>query len=99
LVNAVSGAGARGVWQFMPETAKERGMEVNILLMNATIWKNQHKEPVAICYVPKKNLELGLAAASYNGMVNKQMDIQKESNYYDLLLPKRRPVTCFEFWR
>jgi soluble lytic murein transglycosylase-like protein len=28
LVNAVSGAGARGVWQFMPETAKE-GMEVN----------------------------------------------------------------------
>ena len=29
LVNVVSAAGARGVWQFMPETAKERGMEVN----------------------------------------------------------------------
>jgi membrane-bound lytic murein transglycosylase MltF len=28
LVNAVSPAGARG-WQFMPETARERGMEVN----------------------------------------------------------------------
>ena len=29
LVNAVSSAGARGVWQFMPETAKEKGMEVS----------------------------------------------------------------------
>ena len=29
LVNVVSPAGARGIWQFMPETAKERGMEVN----------------------------------------------------------------------
>src|SRR5574343_831106 len=29
LVNAVSSAGARGVWQFMPETSKENGMEVN----------------------------------------------------------------------
>ena len=29
LVNAVSSAGARGVWQFMPDTAKEKGMEVN----------------------------------------------------------------------
>ena len=28
LVNVVSPAGARGIWQFMPETAKERGMEV-----------------------------------------------------------------------
>jgi hypothetical protein len=25
------------VWQFMPETAKERGMEVNALLMSVTI--------------------------------------------------------------
>jgi hypothetical protein len=25
LVNAVSGAGARGVWQFMPETARKEG--------------------------------------------------------------------------
>ena len=31
LVNAVSPAGARGVWQFMPLTAKEKGMEVKLL--------------------------------------------------------------------
>src|SRR5690606_10944730 len=29
LMNAVSPAGARGVWQFMPDTAREKGMEVN----------------------------------------------------------------------
>ena len=28
LVNAVSSAKATGVWQFMPDTAKEKGMEV-----------------------------------------------------------------------
>jgi membrane-bound lytic murein transglycosylase B len=54
LVNAVSGAGARGVWQFMPETAKERGMEVNDIVDERYDLENQHKEPVAICYVPKE---------------------------------------------
>jgi len=29
LLNAVSPAGAKGVWQFMPETARQIGMEVN----------------------------------------------------------------------
>ena len=29
LTNAVSPSGAKGVWQFMPDTAKEKGMEVN----------------------------------------------------------------------
>src|SRR5690554_4211414 len=32
LENAVSPAGARGVWQFMPATAKEYGMEVNDII-------------------------------------------------------------------
>ena len=32
LVNATSPSGAKGVWQFMPDTAKEKGMEVNELV-------------------------------------------------------------------
>jgi hypothetical protein len=90
LVNAVSSAGARGVWQFMPETAKERGMEVNDIVDERY---NLEKSTQAACsYFLSAKAKFGswtLAAASYNGGmagVNRQMDIQKESNYYDLLL-------------
>lgn len=90
LVNAVSSAGARGVWQFMPETAKERGMEVNDIVDERY---NLEKSTQAACsYFLSAKAKFGtwtLAAASYNGGmagVNRQMVIQKESNYYDLLL-------------
>lgn len=90
LVNAVSPAGARGVWQFMPATAKERGMEVNDIVDERY---NLEKSTEAACkYLVDAKARLGswtLAAASYNGGisgVNKQIDFQKVSNYYDLLL-------------
>ena len=90
LVNAVSSAGARGVWQFMPETAKERGMEVNDFVDERY---HLEKATQAACnYFLSAKAKFGswtLAAASYNGGmggVNKQLDIQKESDYYDLLL-------------
>lgn len=90
LVNAVSPAGARGVWQFMPETAKERGMEVND---NVDERYDLVKSTEAACrYFLNAKAKFGswtLAAASYNGGmtgVNKQIDIQKVTNYYDLLL-------------
>ena len=90
LVNAVSSAGARGIWQFMPETAKERGMEVND---NVDQRYDLAKSTQAACsYLLNAKAKLGswtLAAASYNGGmagVNKQIVIQKVSNYYDLLL-------------
>ncbi|MFV8370172.1 lytic transglycosylase domain-containing protein [Flavobacterium sp. LB2R40] len=90
LVNVVSPAGARGIWQFMPETAKERGMEVG---ENVDQRYDLEKSTQAACsYFLSAKGKFGnwtLAAASYNGGmtgINKQIGIQKVSDYYDLLL-------------
>jgi hypothetical protein len=90
LVNAVSSAGARGVWQFMPETAKEKGMEVNDIVDERY---HLEKSTEAACrYLLSAKDKFGswtLAAASYNGGMNgitKKNDEQKVSNYYDLAL-------------
>ena len=90
LINATSPAGAKGVWQFMPETAKERGMEVT---ENVDERYHLEKSTQAACqYLIAAKNKLGswtLAAASYNGGmtgVTKQIEIQKVTNYYDLLL-------------
>ena len=90
LVNVVSPAGARGVWQFMPKTAEEAGLEVN-----SYVDERYHlqKSTMAACqYLLKSKEKFGswtLAAAAYNaGMagIQKQMVAQSEGNYYDLLL-------------
>ena len=90
LVNAVSPAGARGVWQFMPVTAKEKGMEVNDMVDERY---HLEKSTEAACqYLIEAKAKFGswtLAAASYNGGmtgVTKQIEMQQVSNYYDLLL-------------
>jgi len=90
LVNAVSPAGARGIWQFMPATAKEKGMEVNEMVDERY---HLEKSTEAACrYLLDAKARMGswtLAAASYNGGVSgvtKQIDFQKVTNYYDLLL-------------
>lgn len=90
LVNAVSSAGARGVWQFMPETAKEKGMEVNDIVDERY---HLEKSTEAACrYLLSAKDKFGswtLAAASYNGGMNgitKKIEEQKVSNYYDLAL-------------
>jgi len=90
LVNAVSPAGARGVWQFMPATAKERGMEVTDMVDERY---HLEKSTEAACkYLLDSKIRFGnwtLAAASYNGGisgVNKQIEMQKVTDYYDLLL-------------
>jgi hypothetical protein len=90
LVNVVSPAGAKGIWQFMPDTAKEIGLEVN-----ENIDERYHLEKAteaACAYFLKAKEKFGnwtLVAASYNAGgtgIKKQLDIQKVSNYYDLLL-------------
>jgi membrane-bound lytic murein transglycosylase D len=90
LVNAVSPAGARGVWQFMPETAKEKGLEVT-----DEVDERYHlvKSTQAAClYLKDAKEKFGswtLAAASYNGGVNgvqRQLEAQGVTSYYDVLL-------------
>ncbi|OIQ22231.1 MAG: murein transglycosylase [Flavobacterium sp. MedPE-SWcel] len=90
LVNAVSPAGARGVWQFMPKTGKQFGLEVNKLVDERY---HLEKSTEAACqYLLKAKEKFGswtLAAASYNaGLagVNRQLEFQGVDNYYDLLL-------------
>ena len=90
LVNVVSPAGARGVWQFMPQTAKEYGMEVNDIVDERY---HLEKSTQAACdYLKSAKNKFGnwtLAAASYNGGVagiNKQIERQGVTDYYDLLL-------------
>ncbi len=90
LVNAVSPAGARGVWQFMPATAKEKGLEVT-----NDVDERYHleKSTEAACkYLKEAKDKFGswtLAAAAYNGGMNgvqRQLDLQNVNSYYDVLL-------------
>ena len=90
LVNAVSPAGARGVWQIMPATAKENGLEVN-----DNVDERYHLEKsteVACKYLLQSKRNLGswtLAAAAYNAGnagISRRLREQDVNDYYDLLL-------------
>lgn len=90
LVNAVSPAGARGVWQFMPATAKEKGLEVTEYVDERY---DLEKSTQAACeYLLEAKRKFGnwtLAAASYNGGmngINKKLEEQQVESFYDLLL-------------
>lgn len=88
LVNATSSSGAKGVWQFMPDTAREKGMEVNEYVDERY---HLEKSTEAACkYLLDAKEKFGswtMAAASYNsGMtgLSKKVEEQKVSDYYDL---------------
>jgi membrane-bound lytic murein transglycosylase D len=86
----VSPAGAAGVWQFLEGAARDYNLEVN-----AEVDERYHieKSTVAACrYLKKAYARFGswtMAAAAYNagprGM-ERQVDRQKITSYYDLLL-------------
>ena len=91
LANVVSGSGARGFWQFMDNTAKEKGLEVT-----ETVDERYHleKATVAACkYFLAAKEKFGswtMVAASYNAGMNgiaQRLEEQKVGNYYDLALP------------
>ena len=90
LTNAVSPAGARGVWQIMPATGRENGLEVN-----KNVDERYHLEKateVACKYLLSSKEKLGswtLAAAAYNAGnagVSRRLKDQGVTSYYDLLL-------------
>ncbi|MEX0995609.1 MAG: lytic transglycosylase domain-containing protein [Flavobacteriaceae bacterium] len=90
LLNAVSPAGARGIWQIMPATAREYGLEVND---NVDERYHLEKATEAACkYLLASKERFGswtLAAAAYNAGnagINRRLDGQKVEDYYNLLL-------------
>ncbi len=88
--NLISPAGATGFWQIMPETGKEEGLEINSVVDER--YDVERSTQFACDYLKKSFERYGnwtLAAASYNGGragVDEQIKIQKQNNYYDLLL-------------
>ncbi len=88
--NVTSPKGAIGFWQFLKGTAKDYGLEVN-----SEIDERYHveKSTEAACkYLNKaykKYNNWTIVAASYNAGtrgIDRQIERQKETNYYDLLL-------------
>lgn len=90
LQNAVSPAGARGIWQIMPATAIEYGLEVN---ENVDERYDLVKSTEAACkYLLASKERFGswtLAAAAYNAGnagINRGLSGQQVEDYYNLLL-------------
>jgi len=90
LTQAVSSARAVGFWQILKNTGKELGLEVN-----SNVDERYHIEKAthAACkYLLRSKAKFGnwtLAAAAYNAGnngINRRLEEQKATNYYDLLL-------------
>lgn len=90
LDNVKSSAGASGFWQFLKGTGKEYGLEINDYVDER--YNLELATKVAAEYLIASKERFGswtAAAAAYNAGnagVNKQMERQDVSDYYDLLL-------------
>ncbi len=90
LIQIPSQKGAAGYWHFLPSTAKEYGLEVNINVDER--YNLELSTKVAAEYLKKAKSKFGtwtLAAAAYNAgsrRIHKRLEEQKTDNYYDLLL-------------
>lgn len=88
--NVVSPKGATGFWQIMSTTGREKGMEINSVVDER--YNLELSTEFACDYLKESYEKFGnwtLVAASYNGGkagVQEQINIQKQNNYYDLLL-------------
>ncbi len=88
--NVISPAGATGFWQIMKATGIEQGMEINSVVDER--YDVEKSTQFACDYFKKSYEKYGnwtLTAASYNSgraALDEQIKIQKQYNYYDLLL-------------
>lgn len=89
-LRAYSPAKAAGIWQFIPATAKEYGLEVNSEVDERY---DPEKATIAACqYFKKAYLKYGDWAsvmASYNGgmgRISKELDRQRCTSFFDLYL-------------
>ncbi|MBS1939352.1 MAG: lytic transglycosylase domain-containing protein [Bacteroidetes bacterium] len=92
LTNVTSPAGAVGFWQFMKETAMAESLEVNNEVDERY---NVARSTEAACkHLKEAYARYGswaMAAATFNlgrGNLERQIGRQKESNYFNLLLPE-----------
>lgn len=90
LSNAVSPAGAKGVWQFMKGTGKQYGLEIS-----SEVDERYHLEKstrAACTYLKSLKKRFGswtMAAAAYNvggNKLSKESSVQRSKSYYDLNL-------------
>ena len=85
-----SPAGASGIWHFMKATGMEYGLEINDYVDER--YNLEKATMVAAEYLKSAKNKFGswtMAAAAYNagvGGMNKQINRQGQTNYYDLLL-------------
>ena len=90
LSNVTSPAGAKGFWQFMPETAEEYGLRVDDEVDERMDIERSTK--AACDYLLKAYAKFGdwsLAVASYNmgmGGIQYEVNSQRSPNYNELLL-------------
>jgi len=94
--NVTSPAGAVGFWQFLPNTAKDYGLEVNTkldVIVEIDERYNLEKSTQAACKFLQDSYNVykswTMAAASFNMGCNgltKQVQRQYSKNYYDILL-------------
>ncbi len=90
LSNVISPSDATGFWQIMENTGKEYGMTINKEIDDR--YSLEKSTQFACNYFKKAYERYGswtMAAASYNNGLSgldEQVDIQKETNYYNLLL-------------
>lgn len=88
--DVISWAGAAGIWQFMPETAKRYGLRIDEQIDER--YNFERATDSALTYIQDLYDIFGnwtLAAAAYNRGENglkKDMQSQKVDNYYDLYL-------------